>query len=58
MIFVFRRFRLERVRHRVSRVIPFASFKKVKSFCFFFQKEALVSCSSLEKRLRMVRIQP
>jgi hypothetical protein len=34
------------------RVIPFASCKGAKSFSFFFQKEALVSCSFLEKRTK------
>jgi hypothetical protein len=32
----------------VFRVIHFASVKRAKSFSFFFQKEALVSCSFLE----------
>jgi hypothetical protein len=30
----------------------FASFKGAKSFSFFFQKEAFVSCSFLKKRTK------
>jgi hypothetical protein len=36
--------------HLVFRVSHFARFKAAKGFSFFFQKEALVSCSFLKKK--------